>query len=324
MDGPDAGEFGFELGLCARIEEATDWLPARQLGGAVAAPGRRVVDIVGVVPGDSFDRRAAITDRTIPPPAVEGAAGPGEAVPRSEAVDVHPRRRAAVVDRAVEVGFLERVRRSGRTLVRTTTRYPGDWFAELVAVENKPDLGRPGDLGRQLRHDVALALFDRVVLATRSRVTRAHRNRLPDAVGIWRVDPEEGWTVVRPPDRLATDETGVEPVETTPARTDVALVPPGRKRRARRRVAERAYGKGWRTYDLPACAHATTTRAGRPWCTEFDAPVDPRTDCGTACPARAPADPPSFDPETVRDRRTSWRAEPPGVADRQAGLDRLS
>ncbi|MFB6161100.1 MAG: DUF5787 family protein [Haloferacaceae archaeon] len=317
-------EFPFELALCARLEERTDWVLARQLGGAVAAPGSRVVDVVGVVPGTAFDDRAAVTDRTIPPAVVAGGAGVGTAVPAERAVDASPPHRERLLDRAVEVGFLDRVRRNGRTLYRRTTRYPDDWFAELVAVENKPDLDRPGDLRRQLRHDAALALFDRVVLATASHVTRAHLNRLPDPVGVWRVDPATGERrVVREADPRPVGEPGVEPTGERADRTDVAVVDPAAKRRARRRVAERAYGKGWRTYDLPACARVEPTDDGRPRCEAFDRVVDPASDCGPDCPHRAPADPPTVDAARLRDDRTPWRRDPPGVADRQAGLDRF-
>ncbi|ELK55782.1 hypothetical protein D320_02657, partial [Haloferax sp. BAB-2207] len=59
-------EFAFELALCARLEQTTDWLPARQLGASVASPGSRIIDVCAVVPGPGFDDRARITDRAIP------------------------------------------------------------------------------------------------------------------------------------------------------------------------------------------------------------------------------------------------------------------
>jgi hypothetical protein len=312
-------EYAFELALCARIEERSDRVVARQLGGGVAAPGRRVVDVVGVVPGPGFDARAQITAETIPPAVVEGGAGAGRAVRASEAVDLPPGRRESVLDRAVDVGFLERVRRGGTARYRQRARYPDDWFAELVAVENKPDLGRPGALEEQLRYDASLALFDRVVLATASHVTRAHLNRIPDAVGVWRVDPETGEReVVREPSPLPVDDPGIEPVERHPGRTEVRVVSPGAKARVRRRVAERAYGKGWRP-DPPACGRCEPTADGRPYCAAFDRVVDPARDC-EGCAKREPADPPAVDREGLRDARTPWVAEPTGVAREQSGL----
>jgi len=143
-------EFGFELALCAWLERHTDWLPARQLGAAVADPGGRVMDVVGVVPGPEFDDRAAITEDAVPPRAVESDVGVGRAVDPREAFDCGSDARDRAVERAVEAGFFERERRDGRSVVRQTARYPAEWFDRLVGVENKPDLDAPGDLERQL------------------------------------------------------------------------------------------------------------------------------------------------------------------------------
>ena len=316
-------EYAFELALCAALEAEREWVVSRQLGGSVASPGGRVVDVVGVVPGHEFDRRAAITPETIPPLAVESRVGVGAATRVEPAFDCSPEVARRLADEAVDVGFFEADRRGGRRLVRRAVRYPDDWFSGLVAVENKPDLGSPGDLERQLRTDVSLALFDRVVLATASYVTGAHLNRLPDAVGVWRFDPETGdREVVREPEPLPTTETGVEPVDSRPLRTDVAFVTVGEKARFRRRVAERAYGKGWRP-DPPGCANATVTDDGRPYCTRFDRVVDPASDCGPDCRAFEASDPPAADWAALRARRTPWVADPGGVVRRQTGLDRF-
>jgi hypothetical protein len=317
-------EFAFELALCAHLEETTEWLPARQLGAAVAAPGSRIIDVCAVVPGPAFDERARISSRSIPSHAIASDVGVGRAVYWRDAFDLHPETAREAVDAAVENGFFERERRGGRDYVRQTTRYPDEWFARLVGVENKPDLGDPGALERQLRTDVSLALFDEVVLATESFVTRAHLNRIPEAVGVWRFDPETGdRDVVRDPTPLPSAESGVELVEEHPLRTDVAVVSAAEKTRARRRLAERAYGKGWRTYDFPACANAEVTADGRPYCAHFDCVVDPARECGTTCSAFEAADAPSLDVAALRDDRTPWVADPDGVARRQSGLDRF-
>lgn len=316
-------EFGFELALCAQLEATTDAVVARQLGGTVVAPGSRIVDVVLVEPGPEFDDRTRISDRRIPTLAVESDVGVGSAVYWKDAFDCHPERAREVTDWALAVGFFERDRRGGREYVRRTTRYP-DWFSTLTAVENKPDLGTPGDLKRQLRTDVSLGLFDEVVLATESYVTRAHLNRIPEEVGVWRFDPETGErAVVREPTELDVDATGVELLDQHPLRTDVGFVDTAEKARIRRRVAEKAYGKGWRSYDLPACAHATTTDDGRPYCSQFDRVVDPGTECGAVCTAHDPADPPNVDLAALRDERSAWVADPEGVVRRQAGLDRF-
>ena len=316
-------EFRFEVALCGWLEAHTDWVVARQLGGAVAAPGSRIIDVCGLRPGPEFDRRTAITSETIPPLAVESDVGAGEAVAWREAFDCSPDHARSVVDRAVDCGFFAAERRNGRLYVRQTARYP-DWIGGLVGIENKPDLSRPGDLDRQLRLDVSLGLFDEIILATESYVTRAHLNRLPDPVGVWRFDPDVGErTVVREPTPLSTAEPGVELQGQRSLRTDVAFVTPREKRRQRRRIAERAYGKGWRSYEFPGCRQAAATVDGRPRCAWFDRVVAPATDCGADCEAFEPADPPPVDVETIRDRRGPWVAEPEGVARTQSGLDRF-
>ena len=317
-------EFAFELALCAHLEETTEWILGRQLGAAVDRSGRRIVDVVGVVPGPDFDDRARITDRTIPIRAIESDVGVGTSVPRNRTVRNSSELHDSVVDAAVDAGFFATERHDGREFIRQTARYPDSWFAGLVGIENKPDLGAPGDLARQLRTDVSLGLFEEVVLATESHVTRAHLNRIPEEVGVWRFDPETGRREeIREATALATGGPGVELVDERPLRTDVALVDSDGKARARTRVAERAYGKGWRTYDLPACAHAESTADGRPRCAEFERIVDPSRACGAACPARDPGTRPDVDADELRDERTPWRRDPPGVVRRQAGLDRF-
>jgi hypothetical protein len=342
-------EYAFELALCAHLERTREWVLGRQLGASAADPGARVVDVCAVVPGPAFDRRAAITSETIPPRAVESEVGPGRAVDPADAFDCSPDHARSVADRAVEVGYFEADHRGSRQHVRATTRYP-DWIGGLVGIENKPDLGRPGDLERQLRRDAALGLFDRVVLATESYVTGAHLNRIPEAVGVWRFReaseasrgdgegrspsgnrPQAGdgdavgdaIEVVRESTPLDPASPGIEPLADRPLRTDVAVVSPEAKARKRRAIAERAYGKGWRPREYPACASMCPTDDGRPYCAAFGRVVDPASDCGESCPAFEAADAPTVDREALRDARTPWVAAPEGVARRQAGLDRF-
>ncbi|MFD1598711.1 DUF5787 family protein [Halobellus rarus] len=324
VDADTPREFAFELALCAHLEESTEWIVGRQLGAAVERSGRRIADVVGIVPGPDFERRARITDRTIPVRAVESAVGVGERVPRNRVVRDSEELHESVVDAAVEAGFFATERRGGREYLRQTTRYPEGWFRGLVGIENKPDLGEPGALGRQLRTDVSLGLFEEVILATASHVTRAHLNRIPDEVGVWRFDLENGAReVIREAIPLSTGGPGVELVAERPLRTEVALVDSDAKERARTRVAERAYGKGWRTYDLPACAHAAATPDGRPYCAQFDRVVDPGRTCGAGCRAHDPGARPDVDGDELRDERTPWRRDPAGVVRRQSGLDRF-
>jgi len=317
-------EARFELALCAALE-SLDRVVARQLGSGVTVPGNRIVDVCVLAPGPAFDDRAAITPERIPDPAIDASVGPGKAVPVNEAFDRPVDRARDIVDAAVEAGYLERERHDGRSTVRATARYPDEWIGSLTAIENKPDLGEPGDLEAQLRYDVALGLFDEVVLATGSYVTRAHLNRIPDAVGVWRFDPTSSdREVVREPTRLDPAMAGVEIREERASRTDVAVVSPAAKARKRRRIAERAYGKGWRPAP-PGCAHASTTADGRPYCGEFDRVVVPGRECGTGCPAYDPADPPTDDRDRLRDEHSAWVAEPErGGPRRQSGLSRFS
>jgi hypothetical protein len=318
----EGSEYAFELALCARLERTREWVLGRQLGAAVADPGARVVDVCAVVPGPEFDRRAAITSETIPPRAVESDVGPGRAVPPATAFNCSADHARSVADRAVEVGYFEADHRGSRRHVRATTRYP-DWIGRLVGIENKPDLGRPGDLERQLRRDASLGLFDASILATESYVTGAHLNRIPADVGVWRFT-DDGLVVVREPTPLDPAAPGVEPVADRPLRTDVAVVSPEAKARKRRAIAERAYGKGWRPREYPGCASMCPTDDGRPHCTAFDRIVDPANDCGASCPRFDPAEPPAVDRDGLRDARTPWVGEPEGVARRQAGLDRFT
>jgi hypothetical protein len=317
-------EFAFELAMCAALEADSDGVVARQLGTHT-----RVVDAVEVLPGPGFDDRVAIAPESIPALAAESDVGVGRARFWKDAVDAGPDRAREVVDRAVEVGFFESERRNGRRYVRQTARYP-EWFDGLRAFENKPDLGRAGDLELQLRKDVSLALFDEVVLVTESYVTGAHLNRLPPEVGVWRFDADAGtFEVVREATQLPTDEAGVAILEERPARVDVELVSAGEKACLRRRIAERAYGKGWRPDDLPACAAAEARgppfrpEDGLPYCAWKGRFVDRARECGPDCDGHDAADPPSGDPRAARAEYSPWDPDPEGARRRQAGLDRF-
>ncbi|WP_137289348.1 DUF5787 family protein [Natronorubrum halophilum] len=329
-------EFAFELELCAHLESRREGIIARQLGASVADPGGRILDVIRVEPGPAFDDRLALTSESIPDAAIDADVGTGQARYWKDAFDCHPDRARRATERACEIGFFERERRKGREYVRQVARYP-DWYDRIVGIENKPDLGRPGDLEAQLRTDVSLALVDEVVLATESYVTGAHLNRIPDEVGVWRVhrdgDPTAAGSafeieVVRDPSPLAVDEPGIEPLETRPGRTEIAVVEPDAKADARRRIAERAYGKGWRTYAFPdcgACRADDSSAATLPRCAWKGRVVDAGSECGPSCAGYDPASDsrPSIDLEAERDRRTPWIADPEGKRRRQSGLDQF-
>jgi hypothetical protein len=317
-------EFAFELAACAALEADSDGLVARQLGTHT-----RIVDVVEVLPGPGLDRRVQITPETIPGPAVESDIGVGRARRPREAIDARPKRAVAIADRAVDIGFFEAERRGGQRYVRQAIPYP-DWIGGLRAIENKPDLDRPGDLELQLRKDVSLSLFDEVVLVTESYVTGAHLNRLPDPVGVWRLDPEAGtFEIVRAAEPLPSGEPGVAVLDESPTRVDIEPVDADEKARLRRRIAERAYGKGWRLERLPDCEKATPRGPPfgdedvLPYCAWKGRFVDPARECGPECGGHTPADPPPIDADAVRDDRSPWVSDPNGVASEQVGLDRF-
>lgn len=319
-------EFGFELALCSHLEDP-ERVVARQLGASVE--GRRIVDTVLLEPGPEFERRTAITERAIPERAIAADVGTGRSRYWKDAFsDVHSDRARSVIERAVDVGFFERDRRNGRTYVRQTTRYPDRWVGRLVGIENKPDLDRPGDLQAQLRTDVSLGLFDAVILATADYVTGAHLNRIPESVGVWRFDPETGEReIVREATPLDPDSSGVELLDQQPARTDIAIADAEAKRRARRRIAERAYDKGWRTFAWPGCTRCDPEggpdTASVPYCEWAGRIVDPATDCGPDCPGYEDREPPTVESDAERAENTPWDPAPEGHQRRQAGLDRF-
>jgi len=324
-------EYGFELRLCAHLEArevpgvGDAGVVSRQLGTSVHAAGGRIVDTVCVLPGPEFDARTRLASDAIPPAVLDADVPVGEYERVTRVFDGPPERARSLAERGADTGFLDVTRRGGQQVVRQTARYP-DWVGGLVGVENKPDLGRPGDLAFQARHDASLGVLDYAVVATESHVTRAHLNRLPDAVGVWRVDfdRENPIEVVRAPERLDSAGPGLEVLAEHTARTDVRPVTADAKARQRRRVAERAYGKGWRTFDLPACAEVSPGDgdASLPYCAHFERVVDPASECGPDCPGFETADEPDADLDAERERRTAWRSDAGGRR-RQSGLDQF-
>ena len=317
------GEYAFELALCAQLESSDDAIVSRQLGGAVVNPDRRVLDVVVVEPGPAFEIRARLTDATIPRRILEAPIGAGSFRDWRRVLGDGIAAEKAI-EQAIDIGILEIDHDRGRELVRLVDRYPEDWFDRIIAIENKPHLDEPGALYDQLQFDVSLALVDAVVLVTESYVTRAHRNRLPDEIGIWRFDPGEGsLKVVVEASELETGDPGVEIARQHTGRAEIDIVDVTSKRHARRHLAERAYGKGWRTYRFPPCRQLEPDVGpvpGGPFCTHFDRLIRPERDCGPGCPGFKPGPPPSVDLDGLRAANSPWKRNPPDRRRHQASL----
>jgi hypothetical protein len=93
-------------------------------------------------------------------------------------------------------------------------------------------------------------------------------------------------------------------------------------------VAERAYGKGWRTYDFPECAEIESAerfeRGGLPYCAWKGRIVNPARECGPDCGGYDPADAPEVDATAARAAGQPWDPDPDGRKRRQSGLDRFT
>jgi hypothetical protein len=314
-------EAAFEFQLCAHLEGARDAIIARQIGASPVRARRRILDVVCIEPGPQFDARAQIGPTAIPDVLIRAEIPTGRARPVGRCLPVEPPHREAILDAGVTAGFIERERRGGRTLIRRTTAYPADWFGPILAVENKPDLGRPGALAEQLRFDLSLAVADAVVVATASTVTGVHLNRIPAPVGVWEFDATTGArTVHRDPEPLPVDAPAMVPTGRRSDHVPVQAVTPAQKRRVRRRLAERAYGRGWRRFPLVGCAHFRLDAAAAPRCAELATPIDPAHTCGEGCPLYTPAAPPRDVRRQVRAARTPWVADAAGFAREQSRI----
>jgi len=331
---PDA-EFGYELLVCRYAE--LSWHPSdgprpvivsRQLG----TERRRWDTLVIEVDPDAFAARRAFGDRTIDSDLLHVVRhAPADWAWYRDALP-HPgypwRYVRQAVHRAAGRGLIEKRRRNNRIRLRRKRPYP-DWVERIVAIENKPDLDRSAAdrLADQLDHDVEAALADEVWLATETtgeRVEPALLRELPVEAGILATDFSAGVdadsaTVEWHPSGLGPGGTSgsggpggpggssgsaaEEPAGNGPG--DTAGRDPDAET-LRLEIAERAYGKGWRSFHdtmRPDCRHFELRGEGRgvvPHCTA-KGKLPTARECSGSCP--------SFSPEPPQWRTKGWPIE---------------
>ena len=323
---PDA-EFGYELLVCRYAELA--WHPddgprpaivSRQLG----TQERRWDTVVVEIDPAAFAARREFGDRTIDSDLLHVVRhAPAEWAWYRDALP-HPgypwRYVRQAVHRAAGRDLIAKRRQNNRIQLRRRRPYP-DWVERIVAIENKPDLDRSAAdaLADQLIHDVETALADEVWLATETtgeRVEPALLREMPVEAGILATDFEGGvdadaaaiaW---HPSDLSSGSSDGLEVPDASAADRDPET------ETLRLEIAERAYGKGWRSFHdtmRPDCRHFEFRRAGRglvPYCAAKEK-VPTARECSGTCP--------SFSPEPPQWRTNGWPIEGgPG-----AGLKRL-
>lgn len=200
---------------------------------------------------------------------------------------------------AADRGVVEKRRNGNRIEIRRVAPYP-DWVRRIVAIENKPDLDASAAraLRDQLDHDVAQALADEVWVATAATddaVEPVLLEDMPVDVGILTLDFEDGVTA-------DVGEIAWEPATLDPT-SDSENFTGDEKAERRLQIAERAYGKGWRSYHetmRPDCRSFELRRTGRalvPWCVA-KGKHQRDTECSGSC-----AD---FQPEPPQWRTNGW------------------
>lgn len=211
----------------------------------------------------------------------------------------------AAVHRAAARGVVEKRRNGNRIEIRRIAPYPS-WVNRLIAIENKPDLdaSAASALAEQIAHDVDVALADEVWVATArtgGHVERALLTSFPVEAGVLTFDFSNG----------VHGETGT--VEWLPSRLDPGLHSNGQADTQsgmssdpeirRLELAERAYGRGWRSFHdtmRPDCRAYELRRDGRllhPWCTA-KAKEQTAAECSGSCS--------SFSPEPPAWRTNGW------------------
>jgi hypothetical protein len=206
------------------------------------------------------------------------------------------------VHRAAARGVVEKRRNGNKIEIRRIAAYP-DWVERIVAVEHKPDLDASAAraLHDQLEHDVETALADEVWVATAatgSAVEPALLESMPVEVGILTLDFSDG--VHADAGDVAWYPSSLDP---TVGGERFSADEKAEKRLA---IAERAYGKGWRSfYDTmrPDCRQFELRREGQalvPWCAVKER-GQTAAECAGSCP--------EFTPEPPQWRMKGWPIE---------------
>ncbi|WP_248896695.1 DUF5787 family protein [Haloplanus halobius] len=296
---PGDAEFGFELVTCRWAERAwpphreADTVPivARQLGTRKRRWDTVVVeaDPEGLAARAAFGAETLDSDRLhIVRNASDEWAWYRDALPDPG----YPWRYVReAIHRADARGAVETRRDGNRIQIRQVAPYP-DWVRRIVAIENKPDLSASAArrLGDQLDHDVSTALADEVWVATAATgetVEPALLEDLPVEAGVLALSADGDHPI---PD---ADVTWL-PATLDPT-TDTTL-PAAEKAEKRLRLAERAYGAGWRSYvetmrpDCRSFELRERASAFVPWCDAKDC-HQTAAECSGSCPSFAPEPP---------------------------------
>ena len=317
-------EFGFELAVCQWAER--EWPPedvsagdsepivARQIG----TKRRRWDTVVVECDPDELRRRASFGADELDSDLLHVVRNaPAEWTWYRDALPDpgYPWRYVReAVHEAADRGLVDRRRRSNNRIeLRRKWEYP-DWVRRVVAIENKPDLDASAArvLGPQLERDVALALADEVWVATTATgetVEPALVEDVPVEAGILTVDADGDAAVSWHPRTLPIEDPGTRITErpsggdhdASAARFEYA--DPGWKADKRLELAERAYGRGWRSYAdtmRPDCRHfrLSDERSGFfPYCAAKGCRPT-ASECSGSCPA--------FEPEPPVWRAKDW------------------
>jgi hypothetical protein len=271
---PGDSEFTFELTVCGWAER--NWRPdeagttpaivARQLG----TKRRRWDTVVVEVDPAGLAARRALGDGTLDSDLLHVVRNaPAEWTWYREALPDpgYPWRYVrAAVHRAAARGVIEERKRNNRVELRRVAPYP-DWVRRLIAIENKPDLDAAAarELADQLAHDVQAGLADEVWVATAATdadIEPALLRETPVEAGILTLSVEptgpsggggDGVGSAGGPAAPTATATAASPGPATRTSAEVVWYP-GRLDRdpdradKRLELAERAYGRGWRSY----------------------------------------------------------------------------